>query len=156
MANPVGRPTKYKQSIARGICLRLMLGQSLNEICALDKYPSKITVFTWLQKRPDFLNQYRAAREAQQETHLDEMLEIADDASNDWMERNDKEGNAVGWQVNGDHVSRSKLRVDTRKWIMERLAMKVYGNKQSIDHTTGGEAMQPSQIILTGPDDKDS
>lgn len=130
-----GRPTKYRQSLGRAICLRLMLGQSLNEICRLDKYPSKTSVFSWLQKYPQFLNQYRHAREVQQETHLDEILEIADDGSNDWMERTGRAGESLGWQVNGEHVQRSKLRVDTRKWVMERMAAKTYGNKQSIDHT---------------------
>lgn len=63
------------------------------------------------------------------------MLEIADDASNDWMERTGKDGESIGWQLNGEHVNRSKLRIDTRKWIMERMAPKTYGSKQEISHT---------------------
>lgn len=55
------------------------------------------------------------------------MLEIADDASNDWMERTGKDGESIGWQLNGEHVNRSKLRIDTRKWVMERMAPKRFG-----------------------------
>lgn len=143
MGKRIGRPTKYKDSLARGICIRLMMGQSLNEICKLPQYPSRVTVYSWLSKNETFLNKYRAAREIQQEHHLDEMLEIADDGSNDWMERTGKNGESVGWQLNGEHVQRSKVRVDTRKWIMERMAPKTYGSKQQVDHTSSDGTMSP-------------
>lgn len=142
---PMGRPTKYRQSVARGICLRLMLGQSLNEICRKNQYPTKTTVFTWLQKYPEFLDQYRYAREIQQETHLDDLLEIADDGTNDWMERLDRDGESAGWVLNGEHVNRSKLRIDTRKWVMERMASKRYGTKTNIDHTSSDRSMSPKE-----------
>ena len=148
MRKVMGRPTKYRVSVARGICLRLMLGQSLNEICKIKGYPSKTTVFTWLQIKPDFLDQYRRAREVQQETHLDALLEIADDATNDWMERNAKGDDEKAWQLNGEHVNRSKLRIDTRKWIMERLAPKVYGSKLGLDHTSSDGSMTPKGKTL--------
>lgn len=144
----MGRPTKYRESIARAICIRLMLGQSLNEVCRLERYPSKPTVFAWLSRHETFLNQYRHAREIQQESHLDEMMEIADDGSNDWMERTDKNGDSIGWHLNGEHVNRSKLRIDTRKWIMERMAPKLYGNKQQLEHSSPDGSMKPSVIIL--------
>jgi hypothetical protein len=43
----------------------------------------------------------------------DELLEIADDATNDWIERNDPDN--PGWHVNGEHIQRSRVRIDTRK-----------------------------------------
>lgn len=138
---PAGRPTKYRDRVARGICLRLMLGESLRSICSRKLYPSKVTVLTWLHKHPEFLAQYTQAREMQQEHYLDEMFEIADDASNDWMERHDKEGNNIGWQLNGEHVNRSRLRVDTRKWVMERMAAKKYAPRKNIDHSSSDGSM---------------
>ena len=151
---PGGRPTKYRQSIARAICIRLMLGESLNVICRRAGYPSKTSVFTWLTKYPEFLDQYQRAREIQQEHHLDEMLEIADDGSNDWMEKFNREGESIGWQLNGEHVQRSKLRVDTRKWIMERMASKRFGQKQAIDHTSSDKSMTPTRIEIVAPSPK--
>jgi CHASE1-domain containing sensor protein len=126
-----------------------MLGQSLNEICKLPQYPTKTTVFTWLHNNSTFLDQYRHAREVQQESHLDEMLEIADDASNDWMERTGSAGESKGWQLNGEHVNRSKLRIDARKWIMERMAPKQFGNKQQVDHTSSDGSMKPPAPVYT-------
>lgn len=139
----VGRPTKYKWSVARGICLRLMIGESLRSICNRDKYPSKVTVLTWLQKYPEFLTHYTKAREIQQETLYDELFEIADDGTNDYMERLGAGGETEGYKLNGEAVNRSRLRVDTRKWVMERMAAKKYGNKQSLDHTSSDGSMSP-------------
>ena len=49
------------------------------------------------------------------------------------------------------------LRGDMNSTIVKLLlANHGYSDRQAVDHTTGGEAMQPNQIILTGPDDKDS
>lgn len=147
MARPMGRPTKYKQSVVRGICLRLMAGQSLNEICRLDQYPQKQTILNWLHKHPEFFAQYRRAREIQQEHHLDEMLEISDDGSNDWMKRTGKDGESIGWQLNGEHVQRSKLRIDTRKWIMERMAPKGFGAKTALDLSSSDGSMSPKEPL---------
>jgi hypothetical protein len=36
----------------------------------------------------------------------DELLEIADDATNDWIERNDPDN--PGWRVNGEPIQRSR------------------------------------------------
>lgn len=138
---PGGRPTKYRNSVARAICLRLMLGQSLRSICDRKLYPSKVTVLTWLQKHEEFLTQYTQAREIQQEHYLEEMFEIADDASNDWMQTEH------GEKLNNEHVNRSRLRIDTRKWAMERLAPKKYSAKQSIDHISSDQSMSPDLNI---------
>ena len=61
----------------------------------------------------------------------DELLEIADDATNDWMEKRDRDGEAIGWMVNGEHIQRSRVRIDTRKWIMSKRAPKKYGDRVS-------------------------
>lgn len=65
----------------------------------------------------------------------EEILDIADDGTNDWMEKKDDEDNCIGWRENGEAVQRSKLRVDTRKWLMSKLAPKKYGEKQEIKHS---------------------
>jgi hypothetical protein len=57
----------------------------------------------------------------------DEICDIADDASNDYMESGDD-----GVKYNGDAVARSKLRVDARKWVAAKLKPKVYGDKTLI------------------------
>ena len=79
--------------------------------------PDEFTVREWVLDNHDgFAVPYARARDLQIEHWSDEILEIADDGSNDWMERLEK-GNA-GWQFNGENVQRSRLRSDNRKWLL--------------------------------------
>ncbi len=59
------------------------------------------------------------------------MADIADDGSNDFTK--DKDGKAV---VDHEHIQRSRLRIDTRKWIASKLLPKRYGDK--LQHTGPG------------------
>ena len=130
----------YNPEIANRICQELIDGYSLRAICAADGMPDKSTVLRWLQndELPEFRDQYARARELQAETLLDEVLEIADDESNDMVDgANGLTGNAVA-------VSRSRVRIDARKWAMSKLAPKKYGDK--LDVTSGGEKI-PSGIV---------
>jgi hypothetical protein len=40
---------------------------------------------------------------------------------------------AVGYELNGEHVQRSRLRIDTRKWHLSKMLPKVYGDKPGDD-----------------------
>jgi len=100
--------------------------------------PDKATIFRWLRTIPEFRDQYARAKEESADALTDEMLEIADDASNDWMERHQK-GN-TGWEVNGEHIQRSRVRIDTRKWLASKLKPKKYGDKLALG---GAEDLPP-------------
>lgn len=54
----------------------------------------------------------------------DELLEISDDGLNDRMV--DDDGNE---RIDYDHIARSRLRVDTRKWLLSKALPKIYGDK---------------------------
>jgi hypothetical protein len=125
----VGRPSDFTDAIADAICEKLADGQSLRTICAGDEMPNRATVFRWLASNETFRDQYARARDAQAEALADEILDIADDGSNDWMERYDDEGGNIGWRENGEAMQRSKLRVEARKWVAAKLLPKKYGDK---------------------------
>ena len=93
--------------------------------------PAKAMVFRWLGKFPSFSDQYARAREAQADAIFDEILDIADDSANDWVER---EG---GPQLNGEHVQRARLRIDARKWMAGKMRPKVYGDKLDLGGSVG-------------------
>jgi len=122
----------YSASIATKICEMLVEGKSLRQICEEPGMPNKATVMRWLadDKKSDFRDQYARAREMQAEAMAEEIIEIADDGRNDWMEVLSKEGDNVGWRVNGEAVQRSRLRVDARKWLMSKLLPKKYGESK--------------------------
>lgn len=146
----VGRPTKYTPALGRQICLRLAEGESLRQICSGDKIPRKTTVLRWLfeDDKRQFHDQYVRAREIQAENWADEILEIADDGTNDWIEKEGKNGN-IYKALNAEHVQRSRLRVDSRKWLMSKLLPKKYGDKQQMEHSgeiRGGVMAVPTPI----------
>jgi hypothetical protein len=91
------------------------------------------TVFNWLHSFPEFLEQYTRAKEESADALVDEMLDIADDAANDWMEVHDKDN--PGYRLNGEAINRSRLRVDTRKWIAAKLKPKKYGERVQTELT---------------------
>jgi hypothetical protein len=145
-----GRPSKYDSAIAAEICERLMGGESLRTICKDDHMPAASTVFRWLRVEPGFSEQYAHAREVQADLLFDDVLDIADDGRNDWMMRLGDDGTAA-YTVNGEHIQRSKLRVDSRKWMAGKLAPKKYGEKVSMEHT--GKNGAPIEIEDKTPRD---
>lgn len=125
-----GRPSRYSEEIAIEICDRLAKGESLNSICKSEHLPSESTVRDWSKdKKHPFSASYAKARETGYLRIADELLDIADDGTNDWMERKNDEGEIVGWVVNGEAIARSRLRVDTRKWVLAKMLPKVFGDK---------------------------
>jgi hypothetical protein len=78
----------------------------------------------WLQDDEDFRKKYALSRQQQAEVLAQQLIEIADDGSNDTYKTED--GQTV---VNHDHINRSRLRIDVRKWIASKLLPKVYGEK---------------------------
>ncbi|MHA6684487.1 terminase small subunit-like protein [Mesorhizobium sp. A556] len=126
-AREVGRPSSFSAETADKICERIADGRSLRSICEDDEFPDKATVYRWLAAHEEFRDQYALARELQADTLFDDILEISDDARNDWMERRGEDD--AGWAANGEHIQRSRLRVDARKWMAGKLRPKKYGDK---------------------------
>lgn len=132
---PAGRPTDYCIETVNLICERIADGETLRAICADADMPAKATVFGWLVNHKEFSDRYARAREAQGDALIEEAREIVDDGTNDWMERQDKEGRNIGWQINGEAVQRSRLRAEQRRWEAAKLKPTVYGDKQFIEHS---------------------
>lgn len=130
-----GRPSDYTQDTADRICAELADGRSLRSVCAEPDMPSRQTVFAWLRTRPEFLDQYRRAKEEAADAMADDIMDIADDGTNDWMEQRSKEGTVIGWRENGEAIGRSRLRVDARKWIASKLKPKVFGDRVQTELT---------------------
>ena len=139
----MARPSSFTQEIADEICRRLTLGETLRAICRDDGMPSRETVARWYTSADpffaEFRGQYARAREEQAHNLVDEIVEISDDGTNDWMERRSESekgaGISTGWVLNGEHVQRSRLRVDSRKWFASKVLPKIYGDKVQAELT---------------------
>jgi hypothetical protein len=131
-----GRPTLYTRELADEICQRIAEGETLTGICSGPDMPSKAAVLLWVRDNRDgFSDRYAHARDLQLEGIADEMLDLADDARNDWMERQSGEGTIT--VVDHEHVARTKLRLETRKWLLVKLKPQRYGDK--IEQTHKGD-----------------
>lgn len=135
MPKKTGRPTVYTEKVAASICARIMDGESLRNICRDAKMPARSSVHKWLAENEAFSDRYARACDIRADEVFDEMFEIADDGNNDWMERKGSDGQSIGWQINGEHVQRSKLRIDARKWALSKMMPKKYGDKIQQEHT---------------------
>lgn len=138
----MGRHSEFTEQTADSICTLLASGISLRKICAREGFPDKATVFRWLGENTKFRDQYARAREAQMDAMAEECLDIADDGTNDYgfKEGDTTEGASANPVFLSEHVQRSRLRVDTRKWLMSKMAPKKYGDFQRTE--------------LSGPDGK--
>jgi hypothetical protein len=149
----MARPSDYSPKVAERVCVAIAEGYSLRQIAAREGWPDRSTILRWLNKHAEFRDQYARAREMQAEHFADEInararemqaehfadeiLEIADDGSNDWIERKRQDG-SIEIVLDHEHVQRSRLRVDARKWLLSKLMPKQYGDKVEVTGKDGG------------------
>lgn len=131
----MARPPDYSPELAQSICEHISNGKGTREIETLDGMPSKATIYKWLSKYPEFLDLYARSKMVMAFAWEEDMVEIADDGTNDWMARQ-RETKGVHYVENAEAINRSRLRVDTRKWLLSKLLPKKYGDK--IDHNVSG------------------
>lgn len=150
---PTARPSKFTQKLADRICDRVAGGESLHAICKDPKMPAERSVYRWLnnEKYAAFGLNYARAREIRADKLAEEILEIADDGSKDWTV--DKDGREI---VDHEHIQRSKLRVDARKWAAAKLAPKKYSDRMEVSGPGGGPiAFTGIECVIVDPKPED-
>lgn len=129
---------EYSQELADAICELVASGKGIRTICSAENMPAMSSIFKWLNEHEEFSEQYARAKAEVLENYADELVEISDDSSND-----------VSGELNMPNsvaVQRAKLRVDTRKWILSKLAAKKYGDK--LDMSLSGKDGGPIQASI--------
>lgn len=119
--------------------------------------PGQSTIWAWLAAHEDFQEKYTRAKEFQAHRRGEEIIEISDDGTNDWMTR--QVGEETITVVDHEHIQRSKLRVDSRKWLMSKLLPKKYGDRITAEVTgkDGGplETITRIELVPVEPGKKD-
>lgn len=124
-----GRPSAYTEELAKKICARLAQGRTLRDVCRDKDMPDESTVRQWAAENyQGFYPHYTHAREVGYQAMADEAIAIADDISRDYKPRKARDG-SVEMVVDQEHVNRSRLRVDTRKWLLSKALPKIYGDR---------------------------
>lgn len=132
--NKGGRPTKYSSELGRKICDTIAIStHGLRKLCALNPdFPAVETLRMWSIYNEEFSAWYAKAKLHQANNLAEDCLDIADDSSEDI--RITKDGDEA---FNGEFAARSRLRVDTRKWLAAKLLPKQYGMQQQIETLEG-------------------
>lgn len=133
--NKIGRPKAYWKSKANAERLfeEMRNGKSLREVCKEKGLPLN-KVYEWLNG-DEFRDNYTDAQAARADYFFDEILNIADSCAS-----------------NKDAVAKARLRIDTRKFAMARMAPKKYGEKVNVDVTGSTEVKHNGKIDFAPTD----
>ena len=149
---PPGRPTLKTPALLKEIVARLSRGEPLTVICRDAHMPSDQTVRNWMDADPDLSLAIARAREAGFDQIALDALTIADDDARDWTPVTDPTGAVVGIKVDGEHVTRSKLRVETRLKLLSKWDPKRYGDRlQTVATDPDGNAAPAATVIFELP-----
>ncbi len=106
----IGRPRIMTDGLWQIFFSRLVNGESLRQICRDEMMPCRETVYSLLRENPQFLDQYRQARELQLHYFTDRILEIADNV-----------------EPNIQAIQKARLQINALKWVAARQSRQEYG-----------------------------
>ncbi len=118
-----GRPSEYNEAIAVEICSRISEGQSLRTIGESEEMPSAATIFKWLARYPDFVEQYARARDTRAHARFENIDQVAQDLRDGKIDPNT-----------------ARVLIDTIKWQCGKECAKRYGDRTALEHSGPGGA----------------
>lgn len=122
-------------------------GQSTTAACA-QAGVSRTALYHWMQADRDLVDKYARAKDLAADLYAEQIIEIADDTSRDWIVNT--KGEKV---VDREAVQRSGLRMDARKWYAARVAPRKYGDRPGTDANLGGQgAGRVIEVVFIEPD----
>lgn len=147
----MSRPCEYDEAIFTELLTRLASGETLLAICnSEDRFPDPSTIRRWVVNDLNGCSaRYTRAREEQVHAMIDETISISDDSRRDTVTRRTASGEEYEAPDN-EWINRSRLRVDTRKWLASKIVPKIYGDKTA--HEVSGPDGSPLTVSwLPGP-----
>jgi hypothetical protein len=130
----MGRPSEFSISTMTEICERMSEGRSLRQICEDPEMPARRTILRWVKNDDSAKKLYDAAQEQRMHWYADEIIAIAYDTTKDTIAG--KDGQPL---CNHEWIARSRLKVDSLKFLMAKLAPRTYGEKLQLDAPTDNQ-----------------
>lgn len=132
---PRGRPKlEPTPEITEAICDMLREGKHVREIgkSGVKDIPSTATIRRWIESNEEFRQAYLRAKESYCEDVLDQVIEIADDKSED-VELVESADGMPTVRVNKTAIGRSELQIKTRFETLAKRMPRKYGDPAQID-----------------------
>jgi hypothetical protein len=121
-------PDKILEEILDGVSTTT---KGLEILCEENpSWPSARTIYRRMRHDEDFCQKYARAKIVQATILADEIITISDYSDRDTIV--DEDGIE---RANHEWIARSRLRVDSRKWLVSKLIPKVYGDKTQTETT---------------------
>lgn len=117
-SKPPIKQSTYDKEVTEEILERISKGETLKAICRDLEWPPSSTFRHWvLQDHDNLMARYDSARQLQAESWQDDLMDEASDEAKE--------------------TQRSRLIVDTKKWLMAKMHPRVYGDK--VENTVVGK-----------------
>ena len=120
--------------------------KSLETICKeIESAPSARTVYRLIEADEELCQRYARAKKAQLQVLADQIVDLAD---------TDRICEKITIKADGsrevtilDQVDRTRLQIDSRKWLLSKLDPKKYGDKMQVGGDPNGVPIQ-SEVTL--------
>jgi hypothetical protein len=117
----------YDSELADVVLHLVSSGLSLAKISEMEGMPTAFAVINWTIRNDEFGRSYMRALVNKAQVWADEVMDIADDSRNDWIER-ERENGSTWLEFDHDHAKRVQLRVESRKWYLSKIMPKQFGD----------------------------
>lgn len=109
---------KYSEELDAKVCEMIALGKTVRQIDKTPGMPAIRTLYTWLEKYPEFKQRYTRARELSGQASECNVVDIIE-------------------KVDGGQLDSNSARVmlDAEKWLAAKRAPRTHGDKQTLEHT---------------------
>lgn len=143
-----GNKGLYSIELVAKLCERMCNGEAPTEVCKDPTMPAYSTIMKWYAdddpKYDTFRMMFDQASKIMMFYHADQLLVISDDSRNDYIERYNALTKQNERVFDPENVQRSRLRVDTRKFLLSKLMPHIYGEK--VDVSVGGRDGKPIAV----------
>ena len=147
------KKTKIAKHLDRDERIKIVLiamhdGLSLRKAC-IQADIGVSTFLDWVNEDKALSEQYAKAREAMLDKIADETMEIANERPESVVHANG------GGGIDSAFVAWQRLRIDTRKWHLSKLAPKKYGDKVELSGDSANPIVMKIQRVIVDGNTKD-
>lgn len=118
--NELKQNIDYTPELSAEICRRVASGEMLKAICEEQSMPPISSVLDWIEEtdKAEFKRAYVRATKLRNLVFEDELILIADDSTNDYIEKKNSRTGDDFTVINQEALARSKMRIEARLKIL--------------------------------------